>query len=394
MAKALLRRLPLRVLGLALCGQVENVDRPTLDDRAPGHRAAAERKTLQAANNQAGDRPPRRDQPERVTLDPKDVGLAGVADPRRGRGNLIQDRLQVSGRAADDPENLGCGRLLLERLGQLGIARLELLEQAHVLDRDDGLLGEGLGLAPADRHSADRLPGPEHGNSDLTPRAQRLDHSPGECRHALLMRDIPDVGWLSRRNNSPDNGVVARRSWKHTLELASAHGTQPMARHDVNQRTIVAVYAAESRAAQTYSALHDDIEYRLDVGGGARDNPQDLGGRRLLLERHGQLAVARLQFLKEADVLDRDDGLVGEGLDEVHLGCGEPADLPAIDRQCAEEPTILDQRDVEKSPESFLVDTLDPHLVTAPVRLRRPDVFDLAGAPGACFAEEGPPEPV
>ena len=36
------------------------------------------------------------------------------------------------------------GGLLLERLGQLAVPRLELLEQPHVLDRDHRLVGEGL----------------------------------------------------------------------------------------------------------------------------------------------------------------------------------------------------------------------------------------------------------
>src|SRR4029450_13786373 len=34
--------------------------------------------------------------------------------------------------------------LLLERYTQLGVAGLQLLEQAHVLDGDGGLIGEGL----------------------------------------------------------------------------------------------------------------------------------------------------------------------------------------------------------------------------------------------------------
>ena len=50
----------------------------------------------------------------------------------------------VGWRAADDPQDLAGGRLLLQRLGEVVVARLQLLEQPHVLDRDDRLVGEGL----------------------------------------------------------------------------------------------------------------------------------------------------------------------------------------------------------------------------------------------------------
>ena len=45
--------------------------------------------------------------------------------------------LQIEGRAADDLEHVGGGGLLLERFTQL-------VEQARVLDGDDGLSGEVL----------------------------------------------------------------------------------------------------------------------------------------------------------------------------------------------------------------------------------------------------------
>ena len=53
------------------------------------------------------------------------------------------------------------------------------------------------------------------------------------------------------------------------------------------------------------------------------DDPQDLAGRRLLLEGLGEVAVARLELLEQADVLDGDDGLVGEGLEQGDLAVRE-----------------------------------------------------------------------
>ena len=59
--------------------------------------------------------------------------------------------LQVGRRRGDDPQHLGRGGLLLQRLGdlavallKLGVALLQLLEQPGVLDGDDGLVRERL----------------------------------------------------------------------------------------------------------------------------------------------------------------------------------------------------------------------------------------------------------
>ena len=56
----------------------------------------------------------------------------------------VEDRLHVGGRAADDAEHLGRCRLMLQRLAQFRVALAEFLEQSHILDGDDGLVGEGL----------------------------------------------------------------------------------------------------------------------------------------------------------------------------------------------------------------------------------------------------------
>ena len=86
---------------------------------------------------------------------------------------------------------------------------------------------------------------------------------------------------------------------------------------------------------------------------------QHLAGRRLLLQRLGQLAVARLHLLEQAGVLDRDHRLVGEGLQQLdllvaerpHLGAAydERADAPrppasAARRESSDGPTSAHRR--------------------------------------------------
>ena len=69
-----------------------------------------------------------------------------VIDPTNPGGALddgVEDRLHVRRRAADDAEHLGGRRLMLQGLAQFRVALAEFPEQAHVLDGDDRLVGEG-----------------------------------------------------------------------------------------------------------------------------------------------------------------------------------------------------------------------------------------------------------
>ena len=92
----------------------------------------------------------------------------GVAEPGRALEEALQHGLEVERRAADDLQDLAGRGLLFERLGEVPVAGLELLEQPDVLDGDDGLVGEGLeqldllvrerpGLGASDGDRADGL---------------------------------------------------------------------------------------------------------------------------------------------------------------------------------------------------------------------------------------------
>ncbi len=89
-------------------------------------------------------------------------------------------------------------------------------------------------------------------------------------------------------------------------------------------------------AAQAHGARDDAVENGLHIRRRTGDDAQDLTGRRLLLERLGHLGVGRrkrlvllLQLSEQADILDRDHGLVGEGLEQGDLFVGERTDRRA-----------------------------------------------------------------
>jgi len=70
--------------------------------------------------------------------------LVRVAQPRGGFNERIQHWLQVEGRAADDLEDIACRSLVFERFFEIARARVQFVEQPDILDRNDGLIGEGL----------------------------------------------------------------------------------------------------------------------------------------------------------------------------------------------------------------------------------------------------------
>jgi hypothetical protein len=68
--------------------------------------------------------------------------IINATNPRSALDDGVEDRLNIRRRAADDAEHFGGCRLMLQRLAQFCVALLDLLKQPHVLDGNDGLVGE------------------------------------------------------------------------------------------------------------------------------------------------------------------------------------------------------------------------------------------------------------
>jgi hypothetical protein len=84
-----------------------------------------------------------------LTIEPVDpAGRCPAQVQCLGRDG-IEDRLDIGLEAADDPEDFAGGRLALERLGEVAVARLELpqrLHQALLEIADAGSSGLGFGV--------------------------------------------------------------------------------------------------------------------------------------------------------------------------------------------------------------------------------------------------------
>ena len=102
--------------------------------------------------------------------------------------------------------------------------------------------------------------------------------------------------------------------------------------------------------AELRRALGDGAQDRMYVGRRRGDHLQNCAGRSLLLERFRELAIARLHFIEEPRVLDRDHGLIREGLEQRYLRFGERLDLGASHPDYANGLAFPKQRDREHGP--------------------------------------------
>jgi hypothetical protein len=91
------------------------------------------------------------DDTDNIPFITEDCAEEALAQPHRALDDDVEHRLNIIWRPGDDPQDLARCRLLVEGFGDLPvrlyerlILLLQLLEQAHVLDGDDGLIGEGL----------------------------------------------------------------------------------------------------------------------------------------------------------------------------------------------------------------------------------------------------------
>ena len=139
------------------------------------------------------DRPVMGDAPQEVALSQQNGAVVGSTDQRGIGGDGIERRLEVRRGARDDSEDLGRGRLLLQRLSRL-------VEQPDILDGDDSLVGEecqkihlAVGerarLGASNRNGSDRSSGVEHGDNQHratteTPRVLRCPQGTRRSQHA------------------------------------------------------------------------------------------------------------------------------------------------------------------------------------------------------------------
>src|SRR5262245_30236770 len=81
---------------------------------------------------------------QNLTVEALNERAFGIAQPDRVLGQGLEHRLELERGPPDHLEQLAGRRLLFERDAQLVVPRLQLGEQPHVLNCDDGLIGKSL----------------------------------------------------------------------------------------------------------------------------------------------------------------------------------------------------------------------------------------------------------
>ena len=250
--------------------------------------------------------------------------------------HCLEERSEIESRAAHRSEDFCDGGLLVQRL-------LGLVEQAHVLDRDDGLVRERLKQVDllirerAHLHSAqsDRPDGGRAANERCDDRAAPpVLRSLLRAARILVCRGL-DVGYGER-------AALDERTPIHRLAIDWIRkGSRYRDRSGVSRESELAACREHDDGvlsrAELRGALRDRVEHRLDLGRRGRDDPEDLADRGLPFE-----GILRLG--DKARVLDRDRRLIGEGPHEIDLVRGERTDLLSGQRQHAHHLVVMHKR--------------------------------------------------
>jgi hypothetical protein len=131
----------------------------------------------------------------RVRVVPVDGAPIGPGQLVGAGSDSGEHRLQVQGRA-EGLADLAQSRQLLHRPAQLVRARLQLSEQADILDGNDGLIGKGLHEAHLRVAEGANLAAPGGDDPDEAALAQERDGE--DCPHVLPLVELPGRGCEGR----------------------------------------------------------------------------------------------------------------------------------------------------------------------------------------------------
>ncbi len=118
----------------------------------------------------------------------------------------------------------------------------------------------------------------------------------------------------------------------------------------MQQLAVELEHVCKQTSAQRDRVSDDRLKHRLHIRRRGTDCAKNFRGRCLLLERLGEIAVARLHFLEQPRVLDGDHRLVGEGGEEIDLFVAERSPLLTADDERADCLVLAHQRHGKNGP--------------------------------------------
>ncbi len=262
-----------------------------------------------------------------ATFGSRQDGHIGFAQPGRRLHQRIKNGLQIESRPADDLEHVSGSGLLLERFAQF-------IEQARILNSDNGLIGEASGqinllfrkwmdAVSQKRHHTDRHSIPQEGHTQ-----HRSETTKSLCFPHCVIGISLDVGDM--------NGPALEHG---TARDCAPAGRDRMPPHEIfiftrvpkiRRQAVSVAFLQENhdiiRAAQSHGRFNERVQHRLQIEGRATDDLEHVGGGGLLLQRLGELGIGFHKcpallphVLEQPHVLDRNRRLVGECLQQLDL---------------------------------------------------------------------------
>ena len=277
-----------KFVGLGL--KISHVHRTPFEHGASANRSPDDR------DDEAGglrDRTVVRVRPQILAVEAEDGRVRGCAEAGRALDDRLQDRLEVRGRRADDPQDLGGGRLLFERLGEVGVLGLKIVDQPGVLDRNHGLVGEGghevdllvaegADLGPVHEEHADQIVLFQHRDAR---RGSLAAHPLGHLGFVLgVGEDVDDVDDPALERGPSDRRAASGADDVLSPVLAEL-GTGPIVRKKPEHLAVETRQQTALGPGQPGRVLDEGLEHGLEIERGAADHLEDFAGGRLLLQR-------------------------------------------------------------------------------------------------------------
>src|SRR5438094_3268163 len=202
----------------------------------------------------------------------------------RGTGVDIRER------GSDVRQDVARGGLYVQGGSLVSVAGLEFGEQPHVLNRDDGLIGEGLDerdllvgerlyLTTPYRDGSERRPLPQHRHG------QERSVASGKTLVLGVDCDIVKMDHVPLEYGAAPPRLSPRTPREPLPKELEGLGPIAVGRRDVEDLPIESSYPTNGRVTQPGGTTRDRVKHRLGVGRRAGDHSQDLTGRRLLLRR-------------------------------------------------------------------------------------------------------------
>ena len=218
---------------------------------------------------------------------------------------------------------------------------------AKVDDEFDLLVTERRNLGPRQKNGTEQhaLPHQRHTENRALP-----PHTlPFEVFEVRIGEHIDDVNSAVLESDAAGDGPTVDRD-RLPGKILYVLGLHSVRRNELANLTVAFCNEGVFGRAEPRCRLDNCFKNRLQLGGRAADHIEHVARCGLIAESFRQLGRASIDLIEQSNVFDRDDRLVGEGLDELDLLLGERMHRAASQNDDPQDEAVAQQRDAERGP--------------------------------------------